>query len=91
MPSAPVLSPVEALEHPYFVERGAVRRIEDPVMGPLAIPGFPLRFSAQPQLPELVAPRLGEHNAAVLEGVLGYSAAEVADLVDRGVLRSADR
>ena len=91
VPSAPVLSPVEALEHPYFVARGAVRHIEDPVMGPLAIPGFPLRFSAQPQLPELVAPRLGEHNAAILEGVLGYSAAEVADLVARGVLRSAER
>ena len=91
VPSAPVLSPVEALHHPYFKARGTVRHIEDPVMGPLAIPGFPLRFSAQPQLPDLVAPVLGQHNAQVLEGLLGYSAAQVADLVARGVLKSALR
>lgn len=92
VPSAPVLSPVEALEHPYFTGRGTlVRRIEDPVMGPLAIPGFPLRFSAQPELPELVAPLLGEHNAAVLEGILGYSPEQVASLAARGVLKSANR
>lgn len=91
VPSAPVLSPVDALSHPYFTARGTVRQIEDPLMGPLAIPGFPLRFSAQPTLPELVAPRLGEHNGAVLEDLLGYSAAEVADLVARGVLKSASR
>ncbi|MCC6709334.1 MAG: CoA transferase [Gammaproteobacteria bacterium] len=91
VPSAPVLSPVDALTHPYFTARGTVRQIEDPLMGPLAIPGFPLRFSAQPTLPELIAPRLGEHNGAVLQGLLGYSAAEVADLVGRGVLQSASR
>ena len=91
VPSAPVLSPVEALEHPYFIARGTVRRIEAPVMGPLAIPGFPLRFSAQPELPNLVAPLLGEHNAQVLQDLLGYSAVEVADLAARGILKSAAR
>ena len=91
VPSAPVLSPIEALDHPYFTARGTVRRIEDPIMGALAIPGFPLRFSAQPELPALVAPVLGEHNAQVLEGLLGYSAAEVAELTARGVLQSATR
>ena len=45
-PAAPVLNPIEALAAPYFLEREMVRFIEDPVLGPLAIPGFPLRFSA---------------------------------------------
>ena len=91
LPSAPVVSPVEALDHACFIARGTLRRIEDPLMGPLAIGAFPLRFAAQAELPELVAPLLGEHNAQVLAGLLGYSAAEVADLAARGVLQSAKR
>ena len=86
-----MLSPVEALDHPYFHARGTVRHIEDPVMGPLAVPGFPLRFSAQPERLDLVAPTLGQHNAAVLGDVLGYDQARIADLAARGVLRSAAR
>ena len=91
VPSAPVLSPVDALAHPYFRARGTVRYIEDPVMGEMAIPGFPLRFSAQPERLDLVAPVLGEHNAAVLQEVLGYSATQIADLAARGVLKSGPR
>lgn len=91
VPSAPVLSPAEAIDHPYFRARGTVRTVRDPVLGSLSIPGFPLRFSAQPELPDLVAPLLGEHNASVLEGLLGYSSARVAELTTAGVLSSAER
>jgi crotonobetainyl-CoA:carnitine CoA-transferase CaiB-like acyl-CoA transferase len=91
VPSAPVLSPAEAIDHPYFRARGTVRTVQDPVLGSLSIPGFPLRFSAQPELPDLVAPLLGEHNASVLEGVLGYAPERVAELAAAGVLASAER
>jgi crotonobetainyl-CoA:carnitine CoA-transferase CaiB-like acyl-CoA transferase len=37
------------------------------------------------------APMLGEHNAAVLKDVLGYSAEQVAQLEAAGVLTSRDR
>lgn len=86
VPSGPVLSPTEALNHPYYRERGTVRTTRDPILGELAIPGFPLRFSAQPELPDLQAPLLGEHNATVLERVLGYDAARIGQLRDAGVL-----
>ena len=91
VPCAPVLDPVEALEHPYFRARDMVRHIEDPVMGPLAVPGFPLRFSAQPERLDLAAPLLGEHNQAVLGGVLGYDQARIAALDAAGVLVSGSR
>lgn len=91
VPSAPVLNPIEALDHPYFRDRGMVRMIEDPVLGPLAIPGFPLRFSAQPERPDLVAPLLGQHNAAVLGDLLGYAPERVAALAAKGVLLAGDR
>ena len=91
VPSAPVLSPVDAIDHPFFRARGTVRTVSDPVLGNLNIPGFPLRFSEQPELPTLQAPLLGEHNAAVLSGLLGYDAAQLEALVAAGVIASADR
>ncbi|MBL6750303.1 MAG: CoA transferase [Nevskia sp.] len=91
VPSAPVLSPADAIDHPYFRDRGTVRTIVDPVLGQFSIPGFPLRFSAQPDLPDLTAPLLGQHNAAVLSGVLGYSEARIGALAQAGILASADR
>lgn len=91
VPSAPVLSPVDAIHHPYFRARGTVRDIVDPVLGQFSIPGFPLHFSAQPDLPDLVAPLLGEHNQQVLGEMLGYDASQVAALTAKGVLLQGDR
>lgn len=91
VPCAPVLDPVEALDHPYYRARGMVRDIVDPVLGALSIPGFPLRFSAQPERPELVAPTLGQHNADVLGGLLGYAPTRIAELEAAGVLVRGSR
>lgn len=91
VPSAPVLSPTDAIDHPYFKARGTIRRIEDRVLGTMHVPGFPLRFSAQPERLDLVAPLLGEHNAQVLSQVLGYDEARIAVLQEVGVLASGER
>ena len=68
-----------------------VRFVEDPVLGRLAIPGFPLRFSAQPERPDLVAPLLGEHNAGVLSRLLDYAPERIAALSAAGVLVAGER
>jgi CoA:oxalate CoA-transferase len=60
-------------------------------MGDLTIPGFPLRFSEQPERLDLVAPTLGQHNSEVLSGVLGYTRDRITDLENDGVLVSRDR
>ena len=87
VPCAPVLEPADAIGHPYFESRRAVRTVHDPILGSLSIPGNPLRFSEQPDDLDLVAPLLGEHNAEVL-AELGFDEAHVAQLVRDGVLRS---
>jgi crotonobetainyl-CoA:carnitine CoA-transferase CaiB-like acyl-CoA transferase len=89
VPVAPILSVREAMEHPHLVARGTVRSISDPILGEFKIPGFPLRFSSFPQELEFDAPLLGEHNTAVLEKYLGYSAEKVAALESSGVLHRA--
>ncbi len=91
VPCTVVMDPADAIGHPYFTARGMVNEIVDPVMGPLAIPGFPLRFSAQPERLDLVAPTLGQHNGEVLTEVLGYDAARVAALAEAGVLVAGER
>jgi len=91
IPIAPVMDPVETITHPQYVARDMVRRVPDPVVGDVLIAGFPFKFSAQPELPDIVAPLLGEHNAELLGELLDIDAAEVAALEARGVLHRSDR
>jgi crotonobetainyl-CoA:carnitine CoA-transferase CaiB-like acyl-CoA transferase len=88
VPAAPVMSVVEALDHPYFKSRNMIRTVTDPLLGELTIPGFPIKFSEFPELPTIEAPLLGEHGAEVLEQYLGMSAAKVEELRARGVVVS---
>jgi crotonobetainyl-CoA:carnitine CoA-transferase CaiB-like acyl-CoA transferase len=83
-----VLAPHETIDHPYFVACNMVKLVDDPIMGPVHIPGNPLRLSAQPGEPELVAPTLGQPNAEVL-AELGYDAAAIAALQAAGVIATA--
>ena len=73
VPAGPVLSPADAVDHPHFRARGTVREITDDRIGPFHVPGFPIRFDGRPVEPELTTPDLGQHNAEVLGGLLGWS------------------
>jgi crotonobetainyl-CoA:carnitine CoA-transferase CaiB-like acyl-CoA transferase len=90
VPVAPVLSVVEAMNHPHLQERRTIRTVTDRVAGELQIPGFPLRFSEFPQMLDLEASFLGEHNQEILQHYLGYSEEQVRELESRGVLQRED-
>ena len=64
-----------------------VRWVDDSLLGPVPIPGYPFKFGDQPELPDLQAPLLGEHNAEVLQSQLGFSDDRIAELTIAGVLR----
>ncbi len=91
VPCGPVLNPADAVHHPYFVERGAIRQISDPLAGSFHVPGFPIRFSNAVMDPDLMTPNLGQHNAEVFGDVLGYDEEQLAGLAERGILGSKDR
>lgn len=91
VPCGPVLSPADALDHPYFRARNMVREVDDPHAGRFAIPGFPLKFSDAPPEPALPTAMLGEHNESILRDILGYDSATIAALREAGVLGSKDR
>jgi crotonobetainyl-CoA:carnitine CoA-transferase CaiB-like acyl-CoA transferase len=84
--AAPCLTVKDTVSHPYFKARDMIRRVPDPVIGQVTIPGFPFKFGAIPELPDLRAPLLGEHNAVVLRERLGLGAGEIAKLEASGVL-----
>jgi 2-methylfumaryl-CoA isomerase len=62
--------------------------ITQPGVGPLLAPGSPLAIDAAPGPGP--APVLGADTAAVLTGLLGLSAADVAALADRGIVGGPD-
>ena len=85
VPCAPVLAPYEAIGHPYFESRGAVKKVSDPFLGEFYIPGDPLHFSEFPDPLELEAPTLGQHNESILKE-LGFSKNEIRELEEQNVI-----
>jgi crotonobetainyl-CoA:carnitine CoA-transferase CaiB-like acyl-CoA transferase len=82
--SAPINTMLEASNDPDVIANGHVTHVDHPKHGKLKVHGTPWRFSETPAKPG-IAPELGEHNDAVLEG-LGYDKAAIADLKKRGVI-----
>lgn len=87
VPSAPVLSVADTIKHPHFIAREMVRKVPDAgIAGGVTIPGFPIKFSELPELPELWTSSQGQDNAEVLQSLLGYSDEQVEALVVQGVI-----
>jgi len=91
VPCGPVLSPADALEHPYFAERNMVREVHDERTGSFKVPGFPIKFSDRGPDPDLRASNLGQHNREILRDVLGLDETSIDDLEHRGVITTKDK
>jgi crotonobetainyl-CoA:carnitine CoA-transferase CaiB-like acyl-CoA transferase len=82
--SAPINTLLEASNDPDVLANGYVAEVDHPKHGKLKVHGTPWQFSETPAKPG-IAPDLGEHNDAVLEG-LGYSASQISDFRRRGII-----
>lgn len=88
VPCAPILSIPEVMAMPHTKERGMVRTVSDPVWGELHIPRTPLRFSDFPDVPDMQAGMLGQHNHEILRERLGYNAEQINRLESAGIIAS---
>ena len=68
-----------------------VRTVPDPILGEVTIPGFPFKYSEFPDLPDIQAPLLGEHNTECFQQQLGYTAEQVATLREKGILFAGNK
>ena len=84
--SAPVAEAPEVINSPQTRFRGSMQDVTHPGIGAVAIPKTPFHFSATAVEIPRPAPLLGEHNEAVLSGVLGLPRSQIAALTQAGIL-----
>jgi crotonobetainyl-CoA:carnitine CoA-transferase CaiB-like acyl-CoA transferase len=86
IPSGPVLSAQQALDHPQVAALGLFHPTEFPgLQRPAPVASAPIRLSESVTGIRSRAPLLGEHNDEILRG-LGYTAADVARLREAGAI-----
>jgi formyl-CoA transferase len=85
IPCGPVLAMSELLEDQSLRARGMVATVEHPQRGTYYTVGCPLGLSDSP-VEYRRAPLLGEHNDELLKELMGYDAAQVANLRTEGVI-----
>jgi CoA:oxalate CoA-transferase len=76
----------EVMTDPHLHERGALREIDHPDLGPMTIFTSPLRLNGQPNVPRSPAPALGRDTDAFYTEEFGFSPAEIAALRTRKVI-----
>ena len=86
IPTGPVLSPQQALDHPHIRAAGFLQEIDYPGLPrPAPLARAAVKLSRTPGSIEARPPTLGEHTDIVL-GALGYDAAAIAALRKEGVV-----
>ncbi len=85
VPCGAVLDSVELLNDPHMRERGMVVTVDHPARGKFTMPGCPVRLEDSPA-EVTAAPLLGQHNSEVYAELLGYSAGDLAELKEQGIL-----
>lgn len=73
-------------DDPQILENGYLIDFEHPTLGKIKIPGYPSHFSKSLVQTTTAAPDLGEHTEEVLTELGGYSAGEIAQMREEGVV-----
>ena len=83
---AKVNSPEDLSHWDHLEARKWFLTIDHPVCGRLRYPGFPFQISGFPQKEPTPAPLLGEHNLEIYGKYLGYRAADLVVLKEKGII-----
>ena len=83
VPCGPVFDLAQALDNPYFLERGGVQVFDHPDKPRFKLVASPFRIGEP--LPAQPAPKLGQHTEALLREI-GYGEAEIEQLRQAGAV-----
>jgi formyl-CoA transferase len=85
VPASAVLDTRDLFYNEHLRSREFVKNIRHPVHGDIRVLGWPARMSKSSVMVK-AAPRLGEHSTEVIAEDLGLDAAQVAKLVEQGII-----
>jgi crotonobetainyl-CoA:carnitine CoA-transferase CaiB-like acyl-CoA transferase len=91
VPAAVGVDPRLTTDHPQLVARKFYEVVDHAVVGAQPMPTVPFRFASVDRWLLAPAPLLGEHNEAVLCGLLGLSQAEFDQLIVDGIIGDRPR
>jgi crotonobetainyl-CoA:carnitine CoA-transferase CaiB-like acyl-CoA transferase len=87
IPASEVANPCRLLQtNPQLQARRYFEAPEHPVVGPMPLPSLPFRYTGIDRWLRTPAPTLGQHNEAVLCGILGLAADGLRELEAEGVI-----
>ena len=87
IPASPVANASRLLEtNPQLQARGYFETPAHPTVGPMPIPSLPFRYASVDTWLRTPAPTLGEHNQAVLGGLLGLGADDLDRLTTEEII-----
>lgn len=90
VPAAPVRRPAEGLNDPRVVARGETVSVAHPSYprdDGLMTSGVPIQFSAgRTGFDDVLPVAIGQHNAEIFSGLLGYSDTQLRELADTGAI-----
>ncbi|HXG52902.1 MAG TPA: CoA transferase [candidate division Zixibacteria bacterium] len=86
VPAGVVQTGKDLTEDPHLRERGFIVAVDNPRLGRVVLPNFPLRFADARLTRRWEFPVLGRDTEAVLREVVGYPEETIAELENEGVL-----
>jgi crotonobetainyl-CoA:carnitine CoA-transferase CaiB-like acyl-CoA transferase len=86
VPTGPVYTAADVFADDHFHRRKMLVEVDDPEVGPCTFARTTPHLSAAPDIPVEPAPNLGQHTRPILQELLGYSPAQVDELVEAGVI-----
>jgi crotonobetainyl-CoA:carnitine CoA-transferase CaiB-like acyl-CoA transferase len=86
VPAGRVQRSRDLLEDPQYRHRGFHQELDHPEMGRIPYSGHQFRVSGYDNGPRFAAPLLGGESFEILEGELGMTAEDIADLMSAGTL-----
>jgi crotonobetainyl-CoA:carnitine CoA-transferase CaiB-like acyl-CoA transferase len=90
IPSGPVLSQEEMVDHPFFAERGTFGDVDYPELGPVKMVQPPFKFSDSQAFVRGPAPEMGEHVRKIVGGHLKRQDEELERLFASNVLYESE-
>jgi crotonobetainyl-CoA:carnitine CoA-transferase CaiB-like acyl-CoA transferase len=90
VPAGPINTMAEVFSDPHVLARDMLVELEHATLGPIRLPGVPMKLHATPALARTAPPVLGQHTREILTGLCRLTNEQVDDLASRRIVQTWD-